>query len=455
MLPRLVFLLLLLLCSGTSWAEGELLLMPGKVIEGHAKLEANCKECHVRFNKDAQTKLCMDCHKEVGADVLNHKGYHGKLSEEKCRLCHTDHKGREARIVVWDTSKFDHSKTDFPLLGAHQKKEKVKCKDCHDPKKKYREAPSTCNGCHLKDDKHKGSLGTDCANCHIESNWKKAKFDHSKTKFVYRGKHVEVPCKKCHAEHPFNYKGAPLDCASCHRKDDKHKGKYGKKCETCHVDRSWKSIVFDHDGETKFKLLGKHDLVKCLSCHKEPLFSKVKTPTECVACHRKKDVHKGKLGKQCESCHSEKSWKKIQIDHGRTRFPLLGLHIKVECKKCHQTKLYRDTPSNCYSCHRKDDIHKLRLGRKCDSCHNARSWKAWDFDHDTRTNFKLDGAHKKLDCYACHINEVKGRIVVPLSCIGCHDNDDVHQGEFGQQCERCHVTSDFKTLLVGSKPKRR
>lgn len=455
MLLRLVFLTISLSCPGLAWAEGESILMPGKVIEGHAKLEPNCKECHVRFNKEAQHKLCMDCHKEVGADVLNHKGFHGKLSENKCRDCHTDHKGRGARIVVMDANKFDHAKTDFPLLGAHQKKEKVKCKDCHDPRKKYREAPLTCNGCHLKDDKHKGSLGDDCGNCHIESNWKKAKFDHSKTKFAVKGKHLEVPCKKCHAGHPTNYKGAPLDCLSCHRKDDKHKGKYGKKCETCHVDRSWKKIEFDHDGETKFKLLGKHELVKCMSCHKQPLFGKVKTPATCIACHKKQDVHKGKLGKQCETCHDEKKWKGTRIDHGRTRFPLLGMHLKVECRKCHQTKLYRDTPSNCYSCHRKDDVHKLRLGKKCDSCHNARSWQAWDFDHDKRTSFKLDGAHKKLDCYACHIKEMSGRIIVPLSCAGCHDNDDVHQGEFGQQCERCHVTSDFKTLLMGSSPKRR
>lgn len=599
MFLRIVFLTLSLFFSDVTLGAGESALMPGEVIEGHAKLEANCKECHVRFNKEAQSGLCADCHKEVKADIQKHEGFHGRLEEKECRTCHTEHKGRNAKIVVLDTNKFDHSKTDYPLKDAHAKQDKVKCNDCHKPEKKYREAPSACNGCHQKDDKHKGSLGKECNNCHKETNWKEAKFDHSKTKFALTGKHIDVKCNKCHADGPATYKGASMECISCHRKDDKHKGSYGKKCETCHIDRSWKTIEFNHDKETKYKLLGKHKEVKCLSCHKEPLFKGNKTPSKCYACHRKDDIHKGglgekcetchneekwktakfdhdkdtkyplkgkhittkcdachtaeqkmpgqkekiattcigchkiddkhkgnfgtkceschkekdwkslifdhdkdtkyplkdkhqkvkciachtdkiseqklskdcfschkkddekvhklKLGKKCESCHSEKGWKDDSFNHARSRFPLLGMHQKVECKKCHQTQLYLDTPSDCYSCHKKDDdkVHKLRLGKKCESCHNARSWKAWDFDHDTRTKFKLDGGHTKIDCYACHKKEVDDRFVVPKTCDGCHDNDDVHRGEFGQQCERCHVTSKWATLRIGIESQQR
>jgi len=57
---------------------------------------------------------------------------------------------------------------------------------------------------------------------------------------------------------------------------------------------------------------------------------------------------------------------------------------------------------DCWSCHEKDDKHKKRLGKLCEDCHNALDWKRWDFDHDTRTHFKIDGAHKKLNCYDCH-----------------------------------------------------
>jgi len=580
---------MLMLFSGGVRGQVESVLMPGKVIEGHAKLENTCKECHVPFDKEAQDRLCMDCHKEVKADTLGHGGFHGRLKGEVCNTCHTDHKGRMAKIVILDTDKFDHVQTDFPLRGAHQKRQKVKCTDCHDARKKYREAPSACNACHRKDDKHKGSLGNGCGDCHNERNWKEAKFDHGKTKYALTGKHADVACKKCHAD-PARYKVEQYECVSCHLKDDKHKEQYGKKCESCHTDKDWKKIEFDHDHETKYKLLGKHQSTKCESCHKKPLYRKEKTPTTCIACHRKDDIHKGglgdkcaschneekwktssfnhdkdtkypllgkhittkceachkpnlkekiattcngchkgddkhkgefgpkceschkekdwktisfdhtrdtkypligkhekvkcitchtgrlyqqklgldcischkkedvhkdKLGKRCESCHNEKDWKDVVLfDHGRSRFPLLGLHVKVECKKCHLTQLYRDSPSDCFACHKKDDndTHKRRMGRKCESCHNARSWKAWDFNHDERTKFKLDGGHKKPDCYACHKKEVDDRFVVPRSCVGCHDDEDVHQGEFGQQCERCHTTSNFRTLTETGLP---
>lgn len=495
--------------------------MPGEVIQGHAKLEEKCAECHVRFDRDAQTRLCSNCHKEIKSDVLKHEGYHGRLEEKECSVCHTEHKGRDANIMVLDAVKFDHSKADFPLHDAHRNQEKVKCKDCHLAKKKYREAPLGCNGCHRKDDKHKGNLGDECKNCHNERNWKEAKFDHSleKTRYELIGKHMEVKCGKCHVSLS-QYKGVAHECVACHRKDDKHKGQYGKKCETCHMEKDWKKIDFNHDTETKYKLLGKHITTKCDGCHKPELFARSeKLPTicigchkkddkhkdnfgvkceschieknwktitfdhtrdtkyqlkdkhitvkciachtgnlykqklapDCYSCHKKDDKHKDKLGKLCESCHSEKDWKKTKFDHGQSRFPLLGLHVKVECKKCHQTLLYLDTPSDCYSCHKKDDdkVHKLRLGKKCESCHNARSWKTWDYDHEKRAKFKLEGGHKKVDCYACHKSEMSDRLVVPRTCMGCHEKDDVHRGKFGQLCERCHLVSDFKTIITG------
>jgi hypothetical protein len=30
------------------------------------------------------------------------------------------------------------------------------------------------------------------------------------------------------------------------------------------------------------------------------------------------------------------------------------------------------------------------------------------------------------------------------TCIACHRNDDVHLGQFGAQCQRCHSTATFK-----------
>jgi hypothetical protein len=561
----------------------ESVLMPGPLIEGHADLGGDCKNCHVRFNKSAQSGLCLDCHKKVAADVRQAHGYHGRLDKDKeCRECHTDHKGRTVNIAPLEEKQFDHELTDFPLQGGHRPP-KAACRDCHKPKTKFRDAPGTCIDCHKKDDKHKGSLGKACADCHTTSDWKTARFDHSKTKFPLTGRHVDVPCKDCHAGNKF--KDTPRVCIACHRKDDKHKSHFGEKCESCHTDKNWKTLTFDHDRDTKYPLRGKHLLTKCTACHTGFLYKektattcvachtkddkhktrfgdkcqschvekdwkvitfnhdrdtkyvlrdkhqeakctachtgflyKEKTATTCVACHTKDDKHKtrfgdkcqschvekdwkvitfnhdrdtkyalrgkhaaaactgchsgfiyreklqqaciachakddkhkGQEGKRCDSCHNETDWKKTRFDHDLTRFPLLGKHAGVACKKCHASVTFKDADSKCGSCHNKEDKHKRALGPNCGLCHNARDWKQWEFDHNKRSTFKLDGGHVGLACESCHKRPMADKVTLAGSCNSCHEGDDVHDGSFGQHCERCHVTSSFKTIRPGS-----
>ena len=559
----------------------ESVVMPGKLIRGHAEIEGECGKCHAPFNRAAQSPLCLDCHKDVASDVRAAAGYHGRIRERECRSCHTDHKGREAAIVIMDTTKFDHRQTDYPLQGAH---EKAECRSCHPPEKKYRDAPHECNDCHRKDDPHKGNLGPKCANCHTDSNWKEARFDHDRTRFPLKLKHATVKCRDCHVDKRFL--NAPRDCVGCHRKDDDakgHHGRFGEKCQACHNERDWKPATFSHDRDTRFLLRDKHRTARCESCHRTPLFGE-KLPSTCVGCHRSDDVHKGSLGAKCESCHNERNWKtskfnhdtetsfplrdkhrtarceschqdktfkqklpqtcigchrkdddakghrgrygekceschtekswpvttfdhardtryplrakhagvkcdschkgnlyrdKLQtaciacherddkhegqlnrrcenchaetdwkrttFDHNRSRFPLLGRHARVECRECHATPRYRDAKTDCIACHAKDDAHKRRLGPRCESCHNARDWKIWDFNHD-KTQFRLDGAHKRIDCYSCHREPVRDKIRLDLACISCHMRDDVHHGNFGAQCERCHTTGAFRPV---------
>ena len=573
-----------LFASGAFAQSIETAIMPGQVIEGHAKLESDCKNCHVRFNRAAQVGQCLDCHKDIASDMAQRNHFHGHNSDKECRICHTEHKGRNANIAPINAGTFDHQNTEFMLKGTHTD---VECRSCHVPPTKYRETPSDCYSCHKKDDYHKGKHGTGCGDCHSETKWKQLHFDHSKTRFPLRNGHADVPCEKCHEA--TNFKGTPLACVACHQKDDQkkgHKGKFGKKCETCHTDKDWKTTTFDHNRDTKYPLKGKHALAKCQSCHtgilyqekfntacvachkkdddkshkgrygakcetchiekgwtstifnhdretKYPLKGKhalakcdschtgilyqEKFNTACVACHKKDDdkshkgrngekcetchtekdwkstvfdhgratrfalkgkhaqakctschtgfiykeslamtcvschrkdePHKGQLGTQCESCHDEAGWRQTRFDHGLTRFPLLGKHAKVKCKDCHATPQFKDAKKDCYSCHRKDDKHKLRLGTLCEQCHNPRDWKQWDFDHNKRTQFILDGKHAGLDCHACHKFPMQGKVSLAGACVSCHE--DIHNGGFGRLCERCHVTSSFKTIKAG------
>ncbi|MBI5853900.1 MAG: cytochrome C [Nitrospirae bacterium] len=433
-------------CPTAAWAESvETALMPGEVIEGHAKWEEDCAKCHMRFNKAAQTSLCLDCHKDVATDVAQKTGYHGRLKEGRaCRECHSEHKGRKENIAPITEQTFTHGDTDFPLGGAHADSKKVECRACHKAKAKYRSAPSDCYACHEKDDKHKGNLGLGCADCHTERNWKETKFDHSKTKFTLRGKHADVKCQDCH-DHE-RYKNTPMDCHACHEKDDYHKGVFGPQCGTCHGERDWKTSSFNHDKDTKYPLKGKHAKTKCESCHKVPV-AKGKTPTKCLACHQKDDKHKGRYGEKCESCHVEKDWKAMAFDHDRdTTYLLKGKHRTTKCNSCHKGHLYKEkTPASCLACHKKDDKHKGSYGEKCESCHMEKDWKTITFDHDRDTRYPLKGKHKTTKCESCH----KGHLYkekTPTTCLACHKKDDKHKGSYGEKCESCHVEKDWKTI---------
>jgi hypothetical protein len=391
-----------------------------------------CESCHKPGNRTLKlATTCYVCHKSDD----KHDGTLGT----NCAECHTERN--------WsDTPGFDHDQTKFPLKDKHKT---AKCQSCHKNGMKEK-LPLTCNACHKADDKHKGNFGTTCESCHTAKNWKQAtKFDHDRdTQYPLKDKHKQTSCVECHKGKLYG-QNLKTTCVTCHKKDDEHKGRYGEKCETCHLEKGWKSIIFNHDKETKYRLLFKHQSVKCDACHKANLYQD-KLKTNCINCHKSDDEHKGQLGDKCESCHSEQSWKKTEFDHAKSKFPLLGRHYYVECKDCHKTPQYKDAKTDCNSCHVKDDAHKGRLGTGCETCHNARDWKIWDFDHDQKTGFALDGGHKGINCYECHSKPSKSKkLATPVTCGQCHFSDDIHDGGFGQQCDRCHQSTNWRDLKVG------
>ncbi len=414
-------------------------VMPGEVASLHQKVEGNCLECHTIGQKIFFDK-CLVCHKEAKKDVEQKRGYHGKIDASKCETCHDDHKGREFPLINFKKSEFEHQKTEFDLEGKHQKAD---CDKCH-KKPKYRETPRECSPCHLKEDKHKEALGKDCKECHNAKGWKEAKFDHGTTHFPLIGKHVTgkqgpVLCEKCHT--PQNFKKTPKECVSCHEKEDKHKGSLGKSCENCHTAREWKEIKFDHS-KSDFPLEGKHRDAKCDKCHlPEKKFKE--TPKACLSCHLKEDKHKGILGKKCETCHSAQTWKEQDFEHNQFEFKLIGIHKKVECLKCHKTTQPKEEPKLCYGCHKKDDYHKEKLGQKCDRCHLiVEKWKEIKFDHST-TKYPLFGKHIPVSCNKCHAKEA---YKISSDCSSCHKKDDKHKGKLGDSCIQCHTENSWKEI---------
>lgn len=368
---------------------------------------------------------CVACHKTDD----HHKSRFG----DKCETCHSS--------SDWKSNHFNHdADTHFALLGRHRA---ASCESCHTGNLYKVRLATACVDCHRKDDRHEGSLGDTCSTCHTERDWKEpAKFDHAKTIFPLLGKHAAAQCAQCHKDTMF--KQAPTACVACHLKDDHHQGALGDDCAQCHNERGWKKTSFDH-AKTAFPLLGRHGAAQCSDCHKSADYRA--TPKDCYSCHRKDDRHEGQEGHDCQACHDVSGWKPAaRFDHGLTPFPLLGQHEKTECKSCHVDAKFKSTSAACDSCHAKDDKHKKTLGTQCEQCHNPRTWKAWNFDHDKRTHFALDGRHAALACAACHSKPVEGRVVASAQCASCHAKDDPHDGSYGKACQQCHVTTDFRTI---------
>ncbi len=411
------------------------ILMPGKLISGHAEFESECTQCHVSFNQAGSTRLCLDCHDEVQADRQGGSGYHGLnplASTSDCTTCHTDHRGRDADIINLQPDTFDHSHTRFPLTGRHAEQQ---CSACHQPDTKRRDTGSACVDCHEKDDFHRGALGDQCDSCHQPQGWQQRRpFDHSTTRFPLQGLHQEVACSSCHAGQVYEF--GDMACVNCHKAADVHAGKNGLQCDTCHSVDGWNRTVFDHN-TTRFALTHKHAEVPCSACHAGGTVQK-DISTSCHSCHASDDVHHGRNGTQCESCHQNQAWAQVKFDHAaRSGFPLTGAHAQQACISCHTGSLKDPLPRDCATCHAADDIHKQAEMTVCATCHVTESWSTiFRFDHDF-TQFPLVGMHQIVACESCHL---EGQFIgTAANCVSCHKTDDHHKGALGTQCQDCHT----------------
>ncbi len=421
--------------SNASAQEIETVLMPGKVISGHADVESECSSCHIMFDKSAQRQLCMDCHEKVAADVTASTGYHGlypEASNDKCASCHTDHEGRDADIVILVEDDFDHAFTDFETKGAHLE---AKCGDCHAADKKHREAPSDCVACHGDESPHEQTMSDDCGSCHQSTEWTDAKFDHDSTNFPLISKHQEAACGDCHEDRTFL--NAPTTCFGCHAEDDAHEGRSGEQCENCHNPTDWHDSSFDHVRDTEFPLEGKHAEAACGDCHSENPFED-EMNMACVSCHLEDDAHDKHRGEQCDTCHISTEWAEPTFDHDvQTDYELLGGHQGLACNDCHVEPIFAvQLLTSCDSCHLDKDPHEGVLGTQCESCHTEVNWQDPVFFAHDLTRFPLHGVHKEQECQSCHATQAFAN--ESIDCVSCHRDDDPHKGNLEDRCDTCH-----------------
>lgn len=324
--------------------------------------DASCASCHPGQRIGAVSMDCVSCH---GVDDV----HDGRLGPA-CGDCHG--------TSGWKRPSFDHArKTRFALTGAHGR---LGCPDCHVSKPEEVKLPTDCAGCHRLDDDHRGSRGSDCADCHGTSSWKKTGFDHARDGgFALHGEHARIACELCHEGGAVATKKTPKRCIECHETSDVHLGSLGSDCAACHEEAGWTGrVAFDHD-LTDFPLLSLHQLVSCEDCHASHRFGE--TASDCVACHAGADVHERRLGNDCERCHDPNGWRRWLFDHAsQTGFALAGGHADVPCVDCHRRPVSGASTSleaseRCSSCHLGDSPHDDAFGRDCERCHVDDSWK--------------------------------------------------------------------------------
>ena len=342
-----------------------------------------CTDCHINNQYPGTPTDCYSCHQAnyEGTTDPNHvaSGF-----PTDCAVCHS--------TGSWQDAKFDHSKTAFPLTGAHKT---TACTDCH-INNQYPGTPTDCYACHqanyngTTDPNHVAAgFQTDCKACHSTSTWQGATFDHSKTLFPLTGAHKTTACTDCHINN--QYAGTPTDCYACHQ------AAYNGTTDPNHVAAGF--------------------------------------PTD------------------CKVCHSTGSWQGAKFDHSKTAFPLTGSHTTAACTDCHINNQYAGTPTDCYACHQaayngttNPNHAAAGFSTDCKQCHNTTSFQDARFTQHDPLYFPIySGRHRGTwnACTDCHTNPSN---YSDFSCFLCHakGETDSHHREVrnysydSQACYRCH-----------------
>lgn len=311
-----------------------------------------------RTLKNKEINTCVTCHEDV---------HDGKLGTD-CRSCHTE----ESFLSTSIQGGFNHTLTDYPLIGKHIE---VDCKKCHENKMTESLEHSRCLSCHV--DFHKGQFvykaqTIDCKECHVEESFSETIYSidrHNESLFPLAGAHLATPCFSCHKkEEEWVFSDIGRACVDCHT--DIHKGKLKEKyypqsdCKACHVPDVWTEISFDHK-QTPYYLFGKHTEVACGSCHRneeeEEQILFTETPSDCMSCHDNAHGRQFELDgiTDCQRCHSFDVWQPSLFDHNTSRFILEGAHKAVNCIECHKEQdvdgktvvQYKMERLDCAACH--------------------------------------------------------------------------------------------------------
>ena len=182
--------------------------------------------------------------------------------------------------------------------------------------------------------------------------------------------------------------------------------------------------------------------VPCKTCHFKEVEKEwhfVQLGQRCNDCH--KNIHGDEIkakfigNNECSNCHNTETWQKINFDHEKTEFRLLGKHGTAACSTCHEKKKnneeitikFASVTTLCEGCHRDVHVAQFKVADKndCERCHTFDNWKPVKFDHE-KTKFPLAGGHQAVVCNACHKKVIDGSVTFikfkleEFKCVDCH-----------------------------------
>ena len=278
-----------------------------------------------------------------------------------------------------------------------------------------------CSACHV------APLGAEtmadrCASCHTDIAAQM--FDVAKLHGIISQDNPTLSCRECHPEH----RGGSAPLTDLGNNTFPHE-----------------ALGFSMEGH---QLTVKKEAFTCKDCHHEDVTTFASDT--CDSCHRQIDIafaqaHTLAFGTDCLACHDGVDTFGSDFTHSAFAFQSDGKHADVACTKCHlDARTVADlqsVPQDCFSCHQQDDEHAGRFGQDCAACHSSDGWEPAKFDHNLST-FKLEGEHNEAACEDCHKNDVFAG--TPQDCFSCHEQDDEHNGKFGQDCAVCHSPNGWE-----------
>jgi hypothetical protein len=179
-----------------------------------AHASAACTQCHADGTYAGTPQSCYACHQ---ADDR-----HGGQLGQDCAACHS--------TGGWAGASIDHSRTAFPLTGAHAG---AACTQCH-ADGTYAGTAKVCVACHGEPSYHAGQLGPECASCHNTGGWLPASYNRAHT-FPLGHEGAASTCRTCHPERLSAY-----TCYTCHSTNgiaEEHRDEVGSdysNCVACH-----------------------------------------------------------------------------------------------------------------------------------------------------------------------------------------------------------------------------